>query len=307
MRSAGRGLGFPRICGAGVELERGLLVLDNEGKQAVLPRPYATESLRPQTLLFTFLGHHILSRGPVAVASSTFIDVLQGLGVSVQAARSTFTRMVSRGHLERHRVGRRAYFSISEGLADILEEGKVRLLESPVRDQPQSSWTLLSFSIPEDQRGDRHALRTALSWNGFGLLRNGLWIAPGEVDVVPVVERLDLGDMVEVFTARPAAPTDVNRIVSEAWALDAIREQYEDFIARWSRRLPRAAGELAGQVRLLTEWRQILVGDPSLPADYLPRGWPALKAHRLFRRRLDELEPGARDELEEILDIISLD
>ncbi len=254
-------------------------------QRVVPPRQYATEGLRPQTLLFTFLGHHVLAAGCLdPVATSTLIEVLDRLGVSAQAARSTLTRMVSRGYLERHRAGRRAYFGMSPKLVKVLGEGEHRLFSAPVRDLPDDRWTLLSFSIPEDQRGDRHSLRTALGWNGFGLLRNGLWIAPGEVDVTGVLADLDLTDFVEVFVAQPVPPTD---------------------LARGSDGIPDAdPGSLAGQVRLLTEWRQLLVDDPQLPRAHLPVDWPSERAYDLFRAVLGDLQAAARVELDEILDVL---
>ncbi|WP_370328293.1 PaaX family transcriptional regulator C-terminal domain-containing protein [Euzebya sp.] len=270
------------------------------------PRQYATEGLRPQTLLFTFLGHHVLAAGCLdPVATSTLIEVLDRLGVSAQAARSTLTRMVSRGYLERHRAGRRAYFGMSPKLVKVLGEGEHRLFSAPVRDLPDDRWTLLSFSIPEDQRGDRHSLRTALGWNGFGLLRNGLWIAPGEVDVTGVLADLDLTDFVEVFVAQPVPPTDLARVVAEAWDLDAVAAAYDAFLARWSDGIPDdVAGSLAGQVRLLTEWRQLLVDDPQLPRAHLPVDWPSERAYDLFRAVLGDLQAAARVELDEILDVL---
>ena len=46
-----------------------------------------------------------------------------------------------------------------------------------------TGWTLVTFSVPENQRTLRHRLRSALTWEGFAPLRDGLWLAPGEVDL----------------------------------------------------------------------------------------------------------------------------
>ncbi len=271
-----------------------------------VPRQYAAEGLRPQTLLFTLLGRHIR---PVQepVASSTFLEVLGRLGVSVQAARSTLTRMVWRGHLERTRVGRRAYFSISDKLRGVLAEGGQRIFEPPVRNVPEDVWTLLSFSIPEHQRADRHSLRTALAWKGFGLLRNGLWIAPGDIDVSPIVDKLDLQDHIEVFAARPSGPTDLTRVVNEAWDLDEIAEGYRRFVEEWEQPLPAVEdGHLAPQIRLITQWQQILVDDPELPPRYLPDDWPAMRAYELFLRVEAALSPGAHEEFSALLEVLDV-
>lgn len=270
-------------------------------------RQYAAEGLRPQTLIFTLLGRHVLDRD-VAVASSTFIESLERLGISVQATRSTLTRMVSRGHLVRHRVGRKAYFSISERLREVLREGEARIFEAPVRDLPEDLWTLLSFSIPEQQRADRHSLRAALAWSGFGLLRNGLWIAPGAVDVSSIVDRLGLQERIDLFTASPAKPTDMQRVATEAWDLDLIAEEYRDFAHRWADGLaPGVDDILAGHILLITEWQQILVDDPELPVQYLPGDWPALNAYATFRQRQSAFADDATRAFEEILDAMPLE
>lgn len=269
-------------------------------------RQYAAEGLRPQTLLFTLLGRHVLDRD-VGVASSTFIEALERLGISVQATRSTLTRMVSRGHLVRHRVGRKAYFSISDRLRGVLREGEARIFETPVRDLPHDVWTLLSFSIPEEQRADRHSLRAALAWSGFGLLRNGLWIAPGAVDVSGIVERLGLQERIDLFTASPAKPTDMQRVATEAWDLDLIADEYRDFTRRWSDGLPPGVDDiLAGHILLITEWQQILVDDPELPVQYLPGDWPALNAYKIFRQRQSAFGDDATRAFEQILDAMPL-
>jgi DNA-binding MarR family transcriptional regulator len=141
-------------------------------------------SFRPQALLLTVLGRHLLDREGVAVGAGTFIAVLERLGVSEQAARSTLTRMVRRGLLDRRQHGRRAYFTLTGGSRALLLEGRERIFApAPVRQHWDGMWTLLSFSIPESRRDERHRLRARLAWNGFGLLRDGLWLAPGRAEV----------------------------------------------------------------------------------------------------------------------------
>lgn len=270
-------------------------------------RQYAADGLRPQTLVFSLLGRHVLDRR-VAVASSTFIDVLDRLDISVQATRSTLTRMVNRGHLIRHRIGRKAYFSISEKLRSVLREGESRIFEAPVRDFPDDVWTLLCFSIPEERRADRHSLRAALDWNGFGRLRNGLWIAPGEVDVSTMVDRLQLAERIDVFRSRPMVPTDMQSIVLEAWDLKYVAARYEAFMSRWEGGLaPGVDDILAAHVLLITEWQQVLVDDPELPVQYAPENWPAMDAYAVFRRRQTEFSHEATSSFEAVLDAIAED
>ena len=260
-------------------------------------------TFRPQALLLTVLGRHLLDREGLAVGAGTFIAVLGRLGVSEQAARSTLTRMVRRGLLDRRQQGRRAYFTLTGDSRSLLKEGRGRIFApAPVRERWDGEWTLLSFSIPESRRDERHRLRARLAWAGFGLLRDGLWLAPGRVEVAGLISDLRLDKHVDAFAARALAPTDVAELVERAWDLDDLRGRYDAFAARWrGGRAPAPPGDLARQVCLITEWRHIIREDPLLPADYLPADWPALEAARLFHRLHDRYSPGAAETFGELL------
>jgi phenylacetic acid degradation operon negative regulatory protein len=256
------------------------------------PRQYAHEGLRTQTLLFTFIGHHVMpSVGRTPVGTKTFLTLLERLGVSI-----------NRGFLERTQIGRNAWYSMTDELETLLTEGGQRLFTPPVRDIPPDSWTLLSFSIPEAQRRNRYSLRAALGWNGFGALRDGLWVAPGEVDVAPLVERLGLEGHVDAFVARSVAPTDAAEIVRRAWQVDEVAERYREFTRRWLEGGPDETTSLARQTLLLTEWQQMLVADPQLAVGHLPDEWPAMAAFELFRTTMAETRDSALTEYAAILE-----
>jgi len=63
----------------------------------------------------------------LAVYSGTFVEIMQRLGVSEEATRSTLTRMVSRDQLARHRRGRKMYFGLTSRAVEVLTEGADRL------------------------------------------------------------------------------------------------------------------------------------------------------------------------------------
>lgn len=236
---------------------------------------------RPQALMLTVLGRFVLPR-EVPVFSGTFLALLDRLGVSEDAGRSTLTRMVTRGYLERERVGRRTCYRLTRRSRDLLTEGDARIFGEPPSPAEDGTWTLLSFSIPESRRNDRHSLRVRLSWAGFGLLRDGLWLAPGRVDVADLIDHLGLDGHVEVFAGEAVAPTDLPRVVRAAWDLDGLERRYRAFLARWKASPEPAHDPLARQVVLITEWRQLLREDPQLPLAYLPPNWPGPAARDAF-------------------------
>jgi phenylacetic acid degradation operon negative regulatory protein len=259
-------------------------------------------------MLMTFLGRVVLGHG-IAVFSGTCLAVMDRLGVSEQAVRSTLSRMVARGLLERHRRGRKMYFALTPHAEAVLAEGEERIWQTgPVNRAEDSPWTLLGFSLPESRRDERHLLRSRLRWAGFGLLRSGLWIAPGAVDVTSLLPDHLLRDHILVFHGHPAEAASVNRMVSDAYDLPAIAARYRRFLRRWDspRPLPAAPDDLARQLWLISEWLLILREDPRIPLRHLPSDWPALGAEEVFRRRNDGLTAGAQKVLDDVMDAIEL-
>lgn len=264
--------------------------------------------MRPQALVLTLLGRHVLDRD-VAVSTGTFLDVLDRLDVSTDAARSTLTRMVRRGFLERHRVGRRTYFALTDRTRRLLTEGKARIFsEGVVTPAPADIWTLLSFSLPESRRRERHRLRVGLAWRGFGLLRDGLWLAAGKVDVSELVDELGLNGAVHSFVGCPLEPTDLTEVVRQSWDLDSIRGHYDAFLRRWDALdpLPDARDDLARQILLITDWRYVLREDPHVPLAYLPADWPSPHAEHLFTALHERYSGPAETMFSSILDAIDL-
>ncbi|ADG88323.1 MAG: PaaX family transcriptional regulator [Thermobispora bispora] len=245
--------------------------------------------------MFSFLGIYVLGR-PVAIYSGSIIDVFARLGVSEEAVRSTLARMVKRGLLERHRRGRKMYFGLTPRASAILEDGRRRVWETgAVNRDWDGTWTIVGFSLPDSRRSTRHDLRSRLIWAGFGLLQNGVWIAPGVKDVAQILEPLDLGDHVTVLTARAAKPTESADLVRKAFDTDQIAARYRAFLNRWdtSDPLPSAPDDLARQLLLHTDWLQLVRQDPHLPAEHLPADWPAIRAERVFQTLARAYEPRA--------------
>ncbi|WP_211234901.1 PaaX family transcriptional regulator [Glycomyces arizonensis] len=262
--------------------------------------------VRPQALLLTFFGGHVLGRG-VRVATGSVLEALARAGVAEPTARSALSRMADHGLLRRHRRGRRVYLGLTPRSREILDDGEVRIWRiGVVNDRWDGNWTLLGFTVPESQRRQRHLLRSRLMWAGFGRLQGGLWIAPSPVDVNGLLEGIEAAEHVKVFEARAVAPTGVGDLVDGAWDIEALAKTYHRFLERWSPDPPeiRADDALVRQLLMTAEWLQILRRDPRLPIRHLPADWPAERAQRLFLRLHAEWEPEARTAAVALLDTV---
>lgn len=268
-----------------------------------------TTWLRPQMLVFSLLGDHIFP-DERALFSGSFIGVLGRLGIAESAVRATLTRMVRRGLLERHKRGRRMYFSMTDRCRAVIEDGRVHIWElGAVNQSVDVPWTLLAFSMPEAWQRKRHSLRSRLTWAGFGPLQNGLWIAPGALDVSGIVVELGVAEHVHLFRAAPLPPTDLAAAAREAFDLDGLADRYRAFVAGWEgddvhERM--AAEPLALTLRLITEWLQLLTEDPRVPLHLLPDDWPAVRAQELFLQLHAAHYDAAVAEAAELFDTIEL-
>jgi DNA-binding transcriptional regulator PaaX len=258
-------------------------------------------TVRPETLLLVLFGNHLLGKNRL-VAVGSVIEVLTRLGAGEPAIRATVSRMGWRGLLYTVRRGRRAYIGLTAQGVRVLEDG-ARRIEADVVDRAwDGHWTILSFSVPETRRADRHTLRSHLGWAGFAPLRSGLWISPAHRDVSPVLAELDLLDRAEVFRAEAILWSEPEKIVRSAWDVDALADGYRRFVTRWSGDGLDRLDELCRQTLLEADWLLLIRHDPRLPIALLPLDWPGTEAQALFRALRRQLAGPADKLAGELLD-----
>ena len=272
--------------------------LDTAGAGVPLGRTAAAH--RPQALVFSFFGGVVRGRALQPIPTAVFLRLLGGLGVAEAAARATLARMVSKGLLERVQEGRTALYGLTPTADEVLGKAAERVLADAPFDHPDGEWTLLSYSMPESRRDLRQRLRAALTWAGFGGLRDGVWIAPGLVDAGAVLADSGLAevvDHVDWFAASPMPGVRVEDMIRRAWSLDRIRQHHDAFIEAWSSGPD--GGDPLGQATLLgADWLRILRADPGLPARHLSADWPAAQSVAVYRRCYDALLPAAQRSLD---------
>jgi DNA-binding transcriptional regulator PaaX len=250
---------------------------------------------RAEALVLSFLGTFALQIKGGVIPARVFIDVPGELGVGEGAVRRVLARMVERGLLRREVSGRNMLFAPSGQARAVLAQGAERVGSPAPFGRADSNWTVLAFTMPESRRDLRHQLRSRLLWAGFGPLRYGLWIAPGRVDVEPLLADLSLdsteGDLPWAFAARPLPPTQLTPLIRRVWDVPRIREEHERFLARWSAGGPDDIGPLATRTLLVADWLRLLRTDPGLPTQHLSPDWPAEHSARTSHDVLARLRP----------------
>ncbi len=193
-----------------------------------------TAAQRPPRLLLTLLGDYWWQRTE-PLPSAAIVALLAEFGVSDSAARAALSRLTRNGLLVTSKSGRRTYSRLSVRAAEILDDGARRIFSFGAASQPwDGMWSLVAFSIPEDNRAARDALRKQLRWRGFAPLYDGLWVSPRDhaAEVIGYLKDLDIttGTAFRASTVRSASGR-AGDIPARAWDLDGLRSRYEGFVS----------------------------------------------------------------------------
>jgi phenylacetic acid degradation operon negative regulatory protein len=269
-----------------------------------------SRTAQPRALIVTIYGLYAREAGGwLSVAA--LIRLMAATGADEPAVRSSISRLKQRGILEPVRAGGAAGYALSGAGTDILAEGDRRIFEPP-RAPLSDGWVLAVFSVPEQERRRRHALRSRLSWLGFGTVSAGVWIAPGHLagETSDVLRRHGLSGYVDLFRADYLAFGEVRELIGRWWDLERLAREYRAFLAEAAPVLARWAPDDGGQlaagrsererqafadyVHVFTAWRRLPFLDPGLPAELLPGRWPGLAAAEAFAALRERLAGPAR-------------
>jgi phenylacetic acid degradation operon negative regulatory protein len=264
---------------------------------------------RPPRLLLTLLGDYWWQRTE-SLPSAALVALLAEFGVSDSAARAALSRLTRNGLLVTSRGGRRTFVRLSPRAAQILDEGARHIFSFGLASEPWDGlWSLLAFSIPEQDRAVREALRKQLRWLGFAPLYDGLWLAPRDQVAEVVALLADLGvTTATAFRATAVPGPRPDGAPQRAWDLDELRARYDGFVAVAEELHERAAAgqispveALVARTRVMDAWRAFPAMDPDLPAELLPPEWPRAAARELFIATYDLLGPLAAHRVRQIV------
>jgi phenylacetic acid degradation operon negative regulatory protein len=266
-----------------------------------LPRRQAGSA--PQGLAVTLLADYTL-RSRAWLPSAAIVALLGEAGVSDAGARTAISRLARRGVLEGRRHGRQSSYRLTPATATFLAVGGRSIVSPAGAETWDGTWTLIAFSLPQEEGAQRRELRDRLRWMGYAPLYDGLWVSPHDLTdkARARLAQLTLGTLT-VFRARHVTLEGaICRNPIDAWDIAAIARRYETFVQRWQSVPARiATGRITGAeaVRVRTEvmdtYRRLPVLDPHLPAPLLPQGWLRDPARELFRSVYDGLAAAAQE------------
>lgn len=253
----------------------------------------------PYAVVFSLFGGYIVPRGP-DIWIGSLIQALATLGFGERNVRTIISRMKQTGYLESRQVGRRSFYRLTDRGQREVHGGSELAFGSPDA-RWDGQWTVVAYSIPEEQRDLRDALRDSLKAIGFGALVPGVWISPHPLPAEKEKkwQKIGVWRYLEIFRAEHVGPSEINDLVAHAWPqLPTLADRYRAYTTKYARVLDQFEKEIfddaacfALQMQSLFEFMTIVIEDPALPAAILPGDWPRPTAQSLYlelRRMLTE-------------------
>lgn len=259
-----------------------------------ITRELASAPPRASSLVVTVWGDAIAPHGG-AVMLSGLIALLAPFGLNERLVRTSVFRLVREGWLVATPVGRRSLYRLTPAGARRFEAA-YRRIYATASVPWDGDWELvIGDGLAPAQR---RALRTELSWAGFGTLAPGVYARPasGPGHVGRIAEALGLADRLFVLRAHDAPSSGgqaLGTLVAQAWPLAGIATDYRAFVRRFGGVIQRFRGQaperldpqqcFAVRTLLIHAYRRTLLRDPQLPAALLPCDWPGRAAAALCR------------------------
>jgi phenylacetic acid degradation operon negative regulatory protein len=271
--------------------------------------PRAQSGAEPQLLLTSLLGDFWYWRDE-HIPSSALVRLLEEFGITADGARAAMRRLAARGLLTVARSGRTTAYGIPPRTSEVIVERTHRMLTfGAAAPEWDGHWTVVAFSVPEQDREVRAALRVRLRLLRFAALYDGVWVSPHDTgaDARAVLDELGVGTATVLRCTEvpggseagsPRAAFDLEPLGKE---YRAFAEQYEPVLAEVESGRIGPADALRLRTRLRVDWRRFPETDPDMPAELLPPDWPRRRAQQVFVQIYDRLGPLAELRFREVL------
>jgi len=234
------------------------------------------EPSRTGSIIITVFGDAIVPRGG-AVWLGTLLEFFAGLDIDGNVVRTAMSRLTAEGWFARNKVGRNSFYRLERK-----GEQTFAAATRHIYDPPPSEWNGRFDLLLIGGAEQREAARDALKHAGFGNPLPGVFVAPAGVAVPEEAAgaiRLDVS----------ADPQMARRLLAESWMLDRTAEAYLKFAASfaplktWLNRHETLsdADAFTARILLIHHYRRVVLRDPLLPAELLPKDWPGREARAL--------------------------
>lgn len=273
----------------------------------------AERKLRANSIIITVYGDSIASHGG-SVWLGSFIRLVESLGLNQRMVRTSVFRLAKEKWLVSEQIGRKSFYSLTASGRRRFEHAHRRIYDEPAT-QWAGGWQIALITSGKLNHSQRDGLRKDLLWEGFGVIAPGVLAHPSDssaslIEILIENEVHDLVVVMQAHTLGALSSRPLQELVRECWNLETIAQDYQRFIKRFQpvmRALKTSRvidPEQCFVVRtlLMHEFRRVLLRDPQLPPQLLPKDWPGETARRMCRDLYSLTQCGAEQHLMDVLE-----
>lgn len=265
-----------------------------------LVRPQRSQTVALVPFLFGVTGTDEL-------AGVALTRLLGDLGTGAAAARQQLARMCRDGQLSASRRGRGVDYRLAGPFAATFR----RLRSGSAMTPPswEGHFHAVMYQVPEAQRAYRDRLRRIAQLVGYGLMQQGVLIAPQDLSghIAAVLAEAPPGCQIQqAAIGLPVA--DAARIARSAWDLDDVADSLRGHItvlsaaSDGSTMPPATAETLRRLAQLLNAPYVDAIRNPGLPVELLPADWPAPELAELMSQVRGQYLPSARQYVNAVIE-----
>lgn len=244
-------------------------------------------------MIFNFYGA-IIQHQDQPFSLSALCTLLSAFDVSAEAARVALSRMQRKGLLRSRRVGRNAYYYLSESGWQLISRTETRSVHRQEPPRWDGHFQLVAYEIPENRRELRQQLTEKLRYAGLARVGSSLWASAWSLSesIQEFLSSAEISPYITSFSAElHQNPLTFARRV---WQLDAIMERHAAYLDKYRRassahqaavdsgRPPSDLECFRNYFFSLTDFIETMAGQPPLPPELLPADWPAASVQELF-------------------------
>lgn len=247
--------------------------------------------LRVWSLAITIFGDAVSPRGGI-VALSVLQDIMQRLRIEPGALRTAMSRLAAEGWIDRQKQGRLSFYRF-EGKGRHAFDQATRRIYAAGPPHWDGSWT-----IAVGHPGEAVANEQGLVEAGFEKIASNVFLqAKKKPNENPAL------DGMLVFAAETNQLPDW---ISALWSVSEISAAYQSLNTRLLPLLGALENDsrlvgidaMAARTLLIHHWRRIVLRDPGLPAELLPKDWAGGSTRDTVRRIYNLLGPASEDWLD---------
>jgi len=229
------------------------------------------------------------------VQLKALIELLAPFGINERLVRTSVFRLVKEGWLEAKRNGRESSYELTQSGRRRFSYAYARVY-ARVQEPWKGDWTLVLVRAEELSPQRRQQLRQELEWQGLRQLASQLYAHP-RIQPGPLAELLErIGARKQVISFGDAKSDqigcgDFQELIKERWNLVVVAKHYQRFLRNFARMkdLLRCSPELLPQqwfsirILMIHAFRRVVLHDPLLPEELLPKPWIGNEAYDLAR------------------------